>query len=68
MLDLLSTTEVGRRVPAGEKNDVSAVFELEVQESLEERSTEAEEPGGRNHQCSFPRRTTGRPQERRRGR
>jgi len=42
VLNFLSTTDVGRRVPADEKDAVSAVSELELREWLEERS--AEEP------------------------
>ena len=37
MLDFLSTTDVGRRVPREEDDAVSAVSELEVQEWLEEQ-------------------------------
>ena len=46
VLDLLSSTAVGRRVPAEEEDAVSAVSELEVREWLEEQGAGAEEPGG----------------------
>ena len=45
VLDFLSTTDVGRRVPA-EEDAVSAVSELEVHEWLGEQGAEAEELGG----------------------
>jgi len=46
VLDFLSSTEVGRRVPAEVEDDtVSAVSELEVREWLEEQGAGAEEPG-----------------------
>ena len=44
VLDFLSTTDVGRRVPAGEDGAVSAVSELEVREWMEEQGSGAEEP------------------------
>ena len=47
VLDFLSTTDVGRRVPGEEEDDaVSAVSGLEVQEWMEEQGAGAEEPGG----------------------
>jgi len=46
VLDFLSTTDVGRRVPAEEEDDaVSAVSELEVREWLDGQGAGAEEPG-----------------------
>ena len=46
VLDFLSSTDIGRRVPAEAEDDaVSAVSELEVREWLEEQGAEAEEPG-----------------------
>ena len=46
VLDFLSTTDVGRRVPGVEEDDaVSAVSELEVQEWMEEQGAGAKEPG-----------------------
>jgi len=46
VLDFLSSTDVGRRVPAEAEDDaVSAVSELEVREWLEEQGAGAEEPG-----------------------
>jgi len=45
VLDYLSTTDVGRRVPGAEEDDaVSAVSELEVREWLEEQGEGAKEP------------------------
>ena len=45
VLDFLSTTDVGRRVPVEEGDAVSAVSELEVREFLEESEAGAEEVG-----------------------
>jgi len=45
VLDFLSTTDVGRRVPVVEDDAVSAVSELEVREWLEEQEAGAEESG-----------------------
>jgi len=46
VLDFLSSTDVGRRVPPeAEDGAVSAVSELEVREWLEEQGAGAEEPG-----------------------
>ena len=46
VLDFLSATDVGRRVPGVEEDDaVSAVSELEVREWMEEQGAGAEEPG-----------------------
>jgi len=46
VLDFLSSTDVGRRVPAAMEDDVvSAVSELEVREWLEEQGAGAEGPG-----------------------
>ena len=59
VLDFLSTTDVGRRVPVEEDDAVSAVSEMEVREWLEEQEAGAEEPGGRgSNRCSFPRWTS----------
>ena len=45
VLDFLSSTEAGRRVPAeGEDDAVSAVSELDVRKWLEEQEAGAEEP------------------------
>ena len=44
VLDFLSTTDVGRRVP-GEEDAVSAVSKLEVREWLDEQGAEAEGTG-----------------------
>jgi len=47
VLDFLSTTDVGKRVPAEVEVDaVSAVSELEVQEWMQEQEAGAEETGG----------------------
>jgi len=45
VLDFLSTTDVGRRVPAEEDDAVSAVSKLEVREWLEEQGAGAEDLG-----------------------
>jgi len=45
VLDSLSATDVGRRVPRDEDDAVSAVSELEVREWLEEQGVGAEELG-----------------------
>jgi len=46
VLDFLSSTDVGRRVPAESEDDaVSAVSELEVREWLEEQGVGAEGAG-----------------------
>ena len=45
MLDFLSTTDVGRRVPVVGDDAVSTVSELEVREWLEEQEAGAEESG-----------------------
>ena len=46
VLDFLSSTDVGRRVPAAAEDDtVSTVSQLEVREWLEEQGVGAEEPG-----------------------
>ena len=44
VLDFLSHTDVGRRVPAGEEDAVSEVSEAELREWLEERAG-TEDPG-----------------------
>ena len=45
VLDFLSSTDIGRRVPAEAEDDaVSAVSELEVWEWLEEQGVGTEEP------------------------
>jgi len=53
VLDFLSTTDVGRRVPA-EEDAVSAVSELEVHEWLGEQGAEAEELGGEEPPLFLP--------------
>ena len=54
VLDFLSTTDVGRRMPAEVENDaVSAVSELEVREWLEEQGAGGEEPGTREEPPLF---------------
>jgi hypothetical protein len=45
VLDFLTSTDVGRRVPAEEEDAVSAVSELEVREWMEGQGAEAEELG-----------------------
>jgi len=45
VLDFLSTTDVGRRVPAEEDDAVSAVSELEVREWQDEQGAGAGEAG-----------------------
>ena len=45
VLDFLSSTDVGRRVPAEEDDAVSAVSELEVREWMEEQGAGAGEVG-----------------------
>jgi len=72
VLDFLSTTDVGRRVPGVEEDDavsaVSAVSELEVREWLEEQGAGAEEQdAGGSYRCSYPRPTSWRRQARSRG-
>jgi len=42
VLDYLSSTDIGRRVPAEEDDAVSAVSELEVREWMEEQATAPE--------------------------
>jgi len=66
VLDFLSATDVRRRVPA-EEDAASEVSEAELREW--EQGAEAEEldAGGGNYHCSFPRRTSRRPQERSKG-
>ena len=44
VLDFLSTTDVGRRVPVEEDDAVSPVSELEVREWLEEQGAGTEDP------------------------
>jgi len=68
VLDFLSSTDVGRRVPAEAEDDaVSTVSELEEREWLEEQGAGAEEPGaGGNRRCSCPHPTSWRPQKQRR--
>jgi len=45
VLDFLSSTDVGRRVPAEEENTVSEVSEAELREWMEEQEAGAEGPG-----------------------
>ena len=45
VLDFLSSTDVGKRVPGEEEDAFSAVSELEVREWREEQGAEAEELG-----------------------
>jgi len=68
VLDFLSTTDVGRRVPGVEKDDaVSAVSELEVREWMEEQGAGAGELGdGGEPPLFLPTPTSWRPQGRRR--
>ena len=54
VLDYLSSTDVGRRVPAEEEDAVSAVSELEVREWLEEQGAGAEELGGKEPPLFLP--------------
>jgi len=54
VLGFLSTTDVGRRVPAEEEDTVSAVSELEVQEWLEERGGGEEQPGAEGTSLFLP--------------
>jgi len=44
VLDFLSSTDVGRRVPAEEEDAVSEVSEAELREWMEEQVAGAEEP------------------------
>jgi len=46
VLDFLSSTDVGRRVPAEEEDAVSEVSEAELREWMEEQVAGAEEPDG----------------------
>jgi len=66
VLNFLSSTDVGRRVPAEAEDDaVSAVSELEVREWLVEQGAGTEEPAlGGNRRISCPHPTSWRPQER----
>ena len=67
VLDFLSSTDVGRRVPA-EEDTASDVSEAELREWLEELEARAQGPGdGWNRRCSYPRRTSWRPRERPKG-
>jgi len=55
VLDFLSSTDVGRRVPAeAEEDAVSAVSELEVREWMEEHGAGTEEPGAGGEPPAFP--------------
>jgi len=54
VLDFLSSTDVGRRVPPEEDDAVSAVSELEVQEWLEEQGAGAEGPDGEEPPLLLP--------------
>jgi len=68
VLDYLSSTDVGRRVPAEAEDDaVGAVSELEVREWLEEQGAGAEEAGDGGTRCYSPRPTSWCWQEWRRG-
>jgi len=64
VLDFLSTTDVGRRVPGEKEDAVSAVSELKVWERLDEQGAGAEGAGVGGTPCSCPRPTSWRPQER----
>ena len=65
MLDFLTSTDVGRRVPAEEVEAVSEVSEAEMREWQEEQEAGAEEPGaGGNHHYSCPRLPSWRPRRR----
>ena len=65
VLDFLTSTDVGRRVPAEKEDTVSEVSEAELREWAEEQGAGTEEPGagGKLH-FSFPRLTSWHPQER----
>ena len=52
VLDFLTSTDVGRRVPA-EEDTVSEVSEAELREWMEEHGAEPDTGGSRH--CSFPR-------------
>jgi len=54
VLDFLSTTDVGRRVPDEEEDAVSAVSELEVREWLNEQGAGAEEAGAGGTRLFLP--------------
>ena len=65
VLEFLTSTNAGRRVPAEEQDTVTEVSEAELQEWGEEQEACAEEPGaGGNHHCYCPRLTSWRPQVR----
>jgi len=54
VLDLLSSTDLGSRVPPEEEDAVRAVSELEVREWLEEQGAGAEELGGEEPPLFLP--------------
>ena len=54
VLDFLSSTDVGRRVPGVEDDAVSAVSELEVREWMEEQGADAEESDGEGPPLFLP--------------
>jgi len=63
--DFLTSTDVGRRVPAEIEDTVGNVSETELREWEGEQGAGAEEPrarGGGDHHCSCPRLTSWRPQ------
>ena len=62
VLDFLSSTDVGRQVPAEEGDAVNEVSEAELREWMEEP-----EAGGGDHHCSYPRLTSWRLRERHKG-
>jgi len=63
VLDFLSTMDVGRRVPA-EEDAVSEVSEAELREWERSRERGPRSRAMGSCSCSFPRLTSGRPQER----
>ena len=54
VLDFLSSTDVGRRVPEEEHDAVSAVSELEVQEWMEVQGVGGEERNGEKPPLLLP--------------
>ena len=70
VLDFLSTTDVGRRVPAEEEDAVSEVSEAELQEWMEEQvaGPRSRTPREYHPRFSYPCPSSWRPRERHRGR
>ena len=54
VLDFLSTTDVGRRVPAEEEDAVSEVSEAELREWVGEQGAGAQEPGAGGGVATVP--------------